>query len=206
MNRSAKPLFDQVEYLDTVDSTNDYLKRLSGERTPRAVLAGEQTSGRGRQDRKWHSPAGEGLYLSYLLYPRWSAERLPFLTMISALAVTRTLRQVLPPSAPPAVKPPNDVLIRGRKVCGILAESQSRADRVVWAVVGIGINLYQTEFPPQLSDNATSLRLEGCEVDAPRKLFSDLTGRFEDLYRGEAWDRIKRDFDRETQLREAGEE
>lgn len=182
MSSEGSRLFRRFDYLRTVDSTNSYLKSRSDGRGGRALLAWEQTAGRGRHDRTWHSPAGEGLYMSYLIYPKWPVSRLPFLNILPSLAVVEMVRPLVEKDSKVALKSPNDVLISGRKVCGILSESKCREARIEWAVVGIGINLYQTEFPGHLKEKATSLRLCGGEVEDPLEFFHALTRKFEQFY------------------------
>jgi len=123
--------------------------------------------------------------------------------MVPSLAVLETFRQVLKEGQHAALKSPNDLLISGRKACGILSESKCREERISWAVVGIGVNLYQTDFPDRLQDSATSLKLCGCEVRDPLELFHDLTRRFEALYQvvmDEQWSLIEERYEHEIAL------
>ena len=128
------------------------------------ITADEQTRGRGRFRRSWMSPPGASLLVSILLRP--SAELLPSLSMIAALAVPRAIRRVCP-TMNPEIKWPNDVLIGGRKVCGILVEvvrGESEEDQ--FAVAGIGVNVnWDTASIPEIAETSTSLSREtGGEV------------------------------------------
>ena len=192
-------LFKQFDYLLRVDSTNDYLKAFVEEGETRMVVAREQVSGKGRGDRSWYSPPEEGLYLSYLLYPPWPVERSSFLNMLSGLAAVLAIREEGPSGLQLKLKRPNDILIAGKKVGGILIEMSSMQDRILWAIVGIGVNLYQTDFPEDLS-HVTSLAQEGVAVSHPLDFCDRLTKQFERLYRQleeGKWESIQTEFERQ---------
>ena len=192
-------LFKQFDYLHRVDSTNDYLKAFVEDGETRMVVAREQVSGKGRGNRSWYSPPEEGLYLSYLLYPPWRVERSPFLNMLSGLAAVLAIREEGPPGLQLKLKRPNDILIAGKKVGGILIEMSSMQDRILWAIVGIGVNLYQKDFPGDLS-HATSLAQEGVTVSRPLDFCDRLTEQFEGLYRQlekGKWDSIQTEFEQQ---------
>lgn len=195
--RRESKLFKQFDYLHCVDSTNDYLKAFVDEGEARIVVAREQTSGKGRGESSWYSPPEEGLYLSYLLYPDWEVEHSPYLNMLSGLAAVLAIREDAPSSLQIKLKRPNDILISGKKVGGILVEMSSMQDRIIWAIVGIGINLYQKDFPRDFPQ-ATSLALEGVTVSHPLDLCDLLTGQFERLYRQlekGKWETIQTEFE-----------
>ena len=88
------PLFRLFDYLEIVDSTNDYLKKFSKMGKPRMVVAQEQTNGKGRFGHKWYSPSRQGLYVSYLFYPDWEVEKVCFLNMIAGLSVANTVSKM----------------------------------------------------------------------------------------------------------------
>jgi len=195
--RQESKLFKQFDYLHRVDSTNDYLKAFVEEGETRMVVAREQTAGKGRGDRSWYSPPEEGLYLSYLLYPGWQVERSPFLNMLSGLASVLAIREEGPSGLQLKLKRPNDILIAGKKVGGILIEMSSMQDQILWAIVGIGVNLYQKDFPEDLS-HATSLAQEGVMVSHPLDFCDRLTKQFERLYRQlekERWEVVQAEFE-----------
>jgi len=197
--RQEDQLFKQFDYLHRVDSTNDYLKAFVEEGETRMVVAREQTSGKGRGGRSWYSPPEEGLYLSYLLYPGWKVEQSPFLNMLSGLAAVLAIREESPSDLQLKVKRPNDILIAGKKVGGILIEMSSMQDRMIWAITGIGVNLYQKDFPEDLC-HATSLALEGVTVSHPLDFCDRLTRQFERLYRQlekGKWEVIQAEFEKE---------
>lgn len=158
---------------ETVASTNDEAKRFARAGAPQrtVVWALEQTAGRGRRGRRWASPRGN-LYASLVLRPDCSPESAARLGFAAALAIGDALTRLVPGLAGLACKWPNDVLLGGRKIAGILLESEiGRAaevgggDKLAFVVVGIGINLAaapdDAEFP------ATSLGAEGCAVPDP---------------------------------------
>ncbi len=124
-------------YYPTIPSTMERAKKAAKESAPEGtvVIAAEQTAGRGRLGRAWLSPSGS-ISLSLLLYPDW--RHLPRLNMMASLAVAHSLEKVC--GLETEIKWPNDVLIRGKKVCGILIESALRGHSVDWAIIGIGIN------------------------------------------------------------------
>lgn len=125
-----------------------------------AVFAESQNRGRGRLNRRWESPPGRGLWFSALLRPPWKATEAGRLTAIAAVAVAETIEVMT--GLESAIKWPNDVWLGGRKVAGILTELRCTADRICYAVVGIGINVLQRpeDFPPELRTTATSIAIE----------------------------------------------
>lgn len=132
-----------VEVLDTVDSTNNYIKKYAGGNGSCAVIADSQTGGRGRFNRKFYSPEGCGIYMSVMLYPDLPAEKAVLLTAAAAVAVCGAVEALT--EREPKIKWVNDILIDSKKVCGILAEAafNSESRKTERAVVGIGINVYK---------------------------------------------------------------
>jgi BirA family biotin operon repressor/biotin-[acetyl-CoA-carboxylase] ligase len=123
------------------------------------VCAEEQTGGRGRFDRSWTAERGANLTFSLILYPELPLNRLGLITIAFSVAVAQTIRHVAPPEAVD-LKWPNDVLVHGLKICGMLQESTvSQAGRLRRVIVGIGLNVNQTDFPDAIRETATSLRL-----------------------------------------------
>jgi len=158
-----------VHHLETTTSTNDVVLRLAEEGAPEGVVvfAEEQTRGRGRHRRSWDSRRGRGLWFSVLLRPKLPAERLVFLPLLAAGAVARTIRERL--GVPASLKWPNDVLVRGRKIAGVLVESRSAhsgGPPVCALGLGINVNHEPDELPRTGGAGATSLRMEtGAAVD-----------------------------------------
>ena len=165
--------------LDAVDSTNLEAKRyaLSG-MGECAVVAREQTAGRGRLDRAWRSPRGEGLWVSLLLRPRGvPAQHAGGALFVAALSMAEALL----PYGPARIKWPNDLVMNGKKICGMLAEAGFRDGACDWAVLGLGVNLMQASFPQELS-HATSLFLQTGVRLAPEELLPLFLERFEPWY------------------------
>lgn len=158
----------EVLCLRETDSTNDELKRraMAGAPTGLAVTADTQTGGKGRRGRSFQSLAEKGLYLSVLLRPQVPLEQVSQLTAWTAVAVCRAVEAVS--GVQPSIKWPNDVLVEGKKLCGILTELGVEAETgsLSYVVVGMGTNLTQTEadFGPELSQIATSLAILGHPV------------------------------------------
>ncbi len=149
--------------LDTVDSTNDRAKQLAaaGAEEGTLVWADEQTSGRGRRGRSWHSPPGN-LYCSLVLRPAKPARESATLSLVASLSVCEALEEFLPQDAELSLKWPNDVLINGKKTAGILSESAAVAgdDKTQWMVIGCGVNV--SSHPTNGLYPATNLVEEGC--------------------------------------------
>jgi BirA family biotin operon repressor/biotin-[acetyl-CoA-carboxylase] ligase len=150
----------KVLRFESLPSTNTELARLASEGAAEglAVVADEQTAGRGRLQRVWSSPKGAGLYFSILLRPKIPTEHWPLITFMAALAVGDALTEAA--GLQTDIKWPNDLLVNERKICGILAEAiETPAGRAV--ILGTGINLTQNAFPPELANVATSVAEAG---------------------------------------------
>jgi BirA family transcriptional regulator, biotin operon repressor / biotin---[acetyl-CoA-carboxylase] ligase len=143
-------------HFDSIDSTNTYAKQLAREdgRHGTLITADYQTSGRGRLSRTWNAASGSNVLASLILHPSRSLEDWGGLPLLAGCAVVRTLNGIADISA--EVKWPNDVMVGGKKICGILVESGSLGNRS-WAVVGIGININQTAFEGEFRLPPTSL-------------------------------------------------
>lgn len=164
------PWAGTVELLPTVDSTNNYLKTLGASGAPHGTvaIAEAQTGGRGRLGRRFDSAPGAGVYLSVLLRPACPPQALMTLTAQAAVATRRAIRTVT--GAETGIKWVNDLVLNGRKLCGILTELSIEAESglVSYAVVGVGVNCNRAvaDYPPELRDTVGSLRSEtGTRVD-----------------------------------------
>lgn len=168
--------------LDRVLSTNDVAREMAaaGAAEGTAILALEQTAGRGRLGRSWSSPPGEGLYLSLVLRPDIRPAYSPVIALAAAVAVAETLSVDF--NLPVDIKWPNDVLARGRKICGILLESAIEGTRLLYVVMGVGVNVSQREFPDELKQIATSLLIETNQKFALDDILKPLLGRLEYWY------------------------
>ncbi|CQR56842.1 biotin--[acetyl-CoA-carboxylase] ligase [Paenibacillus riograndensis] len=161
---------DRVQLLETVVSTQEEAKKLAESGAPQGttVRAEEQTGGRGRMGRKWHSPRGKGIWMSVVLRPELPLSLTPQLTLLAGVAVCLAIREVTGVQA--GIKWPNDLLAGGRKICGILLESSLREGRLHYAIAGIGIaaNLTEEDYPPDLQGIGTSLLIEGGGIPVDR--------------------------------------
>lgn len=153
----GKPL----HFFETIDSTNTYAVQLAEEGAAEGtvVVADAQTGGRGRLGRSWVSPAGVNLYCSVILRPHIAAGLAPQVNLVAAVAVADTIAEL--GGLTPAIKWPNDVLLEGKKVCGILAEMQTSGERLRAIILGIGVNLNarRDAFPEELREKASSIFL-----------------------------------------------
>ena len=151
-----------IHLFHVVDSTNDEAMALAarGALEGTVVIADAQERGRGRMGRSWTSPPGVGVYLSVILRPAIPPHDTPSLTLLGAVAVAEAIEEVVGLAA--GVKWPNDLIVRGRKVGGILGEVAAETSHLHYVVLGIGINVNQTEAPfeGELRHTATSLRIE----------------------------------------------
>src|SRR6202047_5161050 len=154
------PFARRIHHYFKSDSTNSVAMQLGerGEPHGAIVLAEEQTAGRGRAGRKWISEKSAGISCSILLRPPIPPAHAPLLTLGAGLAARDAAAEEL--TVLPDIRWPNDLLVRGRKFCGILTEMHAEPDRMHYAVVGIGMNVNQTKMPAELGDTATSLRME----------------------------------------------
>jgi BirA family biotin operon repressor/biotin-[acetyl-CoA-carboxylase] ligase len=152
-----------LKFFHEVDSTNNVLKKLAADNAPEGttVISDIQTAGRGRRGRTWMSAPGLGIWMSVLLKPNLHPSQVQTLTLASSVAVIRALESL--DIEIPGIKWPNDILIGGKKVCGILTELSAEAEKVEWVVIGIGLNVNHDhdDFPNDIKDIATSLRLSG---------------------------------------------
>lgn len=178
---NTKWLAQDIIYEKGMDSTNTRAKCLgeAGAGNGMAVIAEYQTAGRGRQGRQWVSENGN-CYFSMLLRPRIPTEGVAGITLVAALALAESIEKVS--GLTTGIKWPNDVIINGRKVCGILTEGSSGPTYMNYVVVGIGVNCNQEEFPTEIRDVATSICLEMHRKVDRTVLLSEFFGCFERRY------------------------
>ena len=172
MARDSAPA--AIVRLDTVDSTQSVAFGLAerGATDRTVVVADQQLAGRGRRGRPWQAPAGTSLLASIIVRPRLPQTLLPTFSPMTAVATAEALRRVAPVAA--RVKWPNDVLVGGKKIAGILLESRAPV-----IIIGIGVNLGQREFPPELAGHATSVALETGRAPDRETMLSALLEEFD---------------------------
>ena len=169
-------------YFDTIDSTNIKAKELAmckAEGT--VVISEEQTLGRGRMGRNWISPKGKGIWMSLILKPKIGPMKVAKITQIGAAAVNLALNDL---GIQSFVKWPNDIVINGKKVCGILTEMSCELNMINYVVMGMGINvnLDKEDFQDEVSKVGTSLKVETGKFVDRKKLLGVFLNRFEELY------------------------
>lgn len=169
----------KIVHFDTIESTNDYAKKIApDEEEGTIVISEEQTKGRGRLGRQWYSKSGDGVWMSIILKPDIAPYKAPFLTLIAGASIAKALNDL---GVKTLIKWPNDVIINGKKLSGILTELSAEIERVNHVVLGIGINVKTMEFSQEICDIATSLHKE-CfhisRVDIVRSILRE----FEILY------------------------
>lgn len=152
-----------MEHHTVISSTQEVAHEWAKQGAPEGavVFAEEQEGGRGRAGNRWHSPPGAGIWMSLVLRPKIAIRDAPHFTLLTALAVKNGLF-ASGVDCPITIKWPNDLLIHGKKVCGILAELRSHKQKIAYMVIGIGINVNTSlsGWPPELRTSTTSLSLE----------------------------------------------
>lgn len=150
----------EVLYFDTIDSTNTKAQELAEKGYPSGtlVVADKQESGKGRRGRSWVSPSGTGIFMTLMIKPDINPNNASMLTLVAALAVAKAITSVTGEEA--LIKWPNDIVVNGKKVCGILTEMNAQFDYINHIVVGIGINVHNESFPEEINQMASSLMIE----------------------------------------------
>lgn len=178
---------EQIYQKDSVDSTLTWAKEeaescLLANRNTVLFLADKQTAGKGRFGRVWDSPAGENVYMTLLLLrPPIEPVNAASLTLVMGLSVAQAVRESAGLLA--GIKWPNDVVIAGRKICGILTEMRIGKEKPEYVSIGVGINMNQTDYPPELQDKATSLALQKGGAVCREEVTARVLERFEENYK-----------------------
>ena len=175
----------RLQAFESLDSTNNYLKKLAAEGAAEGtvVIADEQTAGRGRMGRSFASVAGCGIYMSMLLRPAdCTPDCAQSLTAVCAVAVCRAIEKVC--GRAPGIKWINDLYLRGKKICGILCESSVKNGKVDYAVLGIGLNVTTRieDFPEELRETAGSLLTQTGFTFERGKLIAAIIAELSSLY------------------------
>ncbi len=158
LSLNTKWLGHDLRREDTVNSTNDFLKNLArqGAECGTVIFAEEQTGGKGRMGRSWIMPKSSSIAMSCLLRPKFKPEKASMLTLLMGLSVAQACMRLYPLKI--WIKWPNDIIVSGKKICGILTEMDAEPGRIHWVVVGVGINCNFTDFPEDLREKAVSLQ------------------------------------------------
>lgn len=171
-----------IHYFDETGSTNDDAKRFAaqGEVHGTLVVADKQTMGRGRRGRTWISTEGVNAFFSIIVRPDMSPNKASMLTLVMALAVCQAIREETELDA--RIKWPNDIVVNRKKVCGMLTEMTAELDYIHEVVIGVGINMNQTEFPEEIQENASSLYVQGGQKVMRSNLVKSCMEQFEKYY------------------------
>ncbi len=178
----TKRMGRNVVYLERTGSTNQDAKRLAeeGAQDGTLVVTDCQETGKGRRGRGWVSPPGINIYFTLLLRPQFQPDKASMLTLVMALSVAQAIERRT--GYTPGIKWPNDIVMDGKKVCGILTEMTLEEEYIQSVVIGVGINVGQTDFPEEIKDKATSLALKCGTGTARSSLIAGIMERFEKNY------------------------
>lgn len=180
---STEYIGKNIIYYDSINSTNSKAKELAeaGKEHGTVIIGEEQTLGRGRLGRNWVSPKYKGIWMSIILRPNIITENISLITLIGAAAVQKAIMKM---GVKTSIKWPNDIVLNGKKTCGILTEMSGEIDHVNYLVMGIGINvnLNEEDIPEELKDVATSLALESGKYIERKLLIANVLNIFEELY------------------------
>lgn len=173
----------KIIYYKQLDSTNMEIERLAvqGAEHGTVVVADAQTVGKGRRGRSWESPAGENIYMSILLRPNCKPEKAPMLTLVMAYSVAQVIQEL--GFSEVQIKWPNDLVLSGKKICGILTEMQLKGSEIDYVVIGIGINVNTRNFSVELEERATSLFLESGRKFQRKTIVETIVKKFDYAYR-----------------------
>ncbi|WP_042277241.1 biotin--[acetyl-CoA-carboxylase] ligase [[Clostridium] dakarense] len=168
-----------IIHFQTIDSTNDYAKKIANEKEDGTVIISEeQTKGKGRLGRQWHSKSHDGIWMSIILKPDIMPYKAPFITLIAGASIVKALNNL---GVKTLIKWPNDIILNNKKISGILTELSAEIERVNHIVLGMGINVKTMEFSQEICDIATSLYKEGYKVSRV-DIVRNILDEFERLY------------------------
>lgn len=190
---------ERLIILEEVTSTNDWLREKGKENLPdgTVVQAIHQTKGRGQMGSSWTAAPGENLTASIYLTPQdLTVSRAFYLSKIASISLVRTLQRRMPRKGV-KIKWPNDVWVEQRKIAGILIENQIEGNKVGSCILGMGINVNQKDFGPELASKATSLKQETFKEENISQLLWDILSQFERTYallKGQEWGQINREY------------
>ncbi len=189
----------RIHRYESVSSTNDLARALAdkGEPEGTVVLADEQKRGRGKWRRVWISPQGEGIWMSLILRPKLKPEDTAKITLMTAVAIVKALDKQLGIKA--RIKWPNDILVKGKKIAGILTEMKTEKAKVKFVIVGIGVNtnIDFSKFPEELRGGITSVKKEYLRQFSPERLMKEILREMEfcySLFREEGFSPIREEW------------
>jgi len=185
----AKKIYSYKETASTNDTAYDLAA--SGEKEGSVVIAESQSAGRGRMGRKWFSPKSKGAYFSVILRPDILPKKVPGITLFSALSVAKTIRETMNLDA--FIKWPNDVLIDGQKICGVLTEMNAETDKINFVIIGVGININtkKEDLPKGATSIMEELGRELSRIETVRGIFKNLDKYYKLFKNGDMGEIIK---------------
>lgn len=173
----------RVTYFDEIDSTNIYAKKLGeeGDSHGTLVVADKQIQGKGRRGKNWESPKGSGIWMTLILKPNLNPMAASMITIVAGLSVSNAINKLY--GIQSFIKWPNDIVINGKKICGILTEMSTEFDYINHLVIGIGINANMKEFPEDIKAIATSISKEYGKTILRSELIAAIMKEFEFYYK-----------------------
>lgn len=179
----TKIIGKEIIYFDTIDSTNNYAKKIASDINSDGIVivSEEQTLGRGRMNRLWTSPKYKGIWMSIVLKPDFPTYKAPQITQVMAVAILKAFEKY---GIDAKIKWPNDIVINKKKVCGILTEMSGEIEKLNYIIIGIGINvnLDISDFNEELIDKASSLKIESKKTFDRAKLIAEVMKQIEKYY------------------------
>lgn len=185
-NINTEVIGQNLTFFEQVDSTNLYAKRIAegGFLDGTVIMANEQLNGRGRMGRDWVSPKGKGIWMTIMLKPRISPADASKVTLLAACAVCKAIEEIS--GLYTKIKWPNDIVLNGKKLCGILTEMSAEIDEINYLIIGIGVNVNidLEDFPKELQAIATSIKIEKGLGVIRKELAAGIINNFERYYKG----------------------
>ncbi len=171
-----------VHFFEELDSTNVRARQEAESGAPEGTLvaADMQTAGRGRRGRAWNSPPGMNIYFTLILRPSYVPDKASMVTLVMALAVAEGIRGTCGVEA--EIKWPNDIVVKGKKVCGILTEMDAGGGSIRYVIIGVGVNVGLQEFPPEIENTAASLEALCGRKVSRAALVANILKSFEKYY------------------------
>lgn len=178
-NLNTEFIGKKILFLDSVDSTNEFAKRVAHKHDEGVlIISEEQTAGKGRLGKNWTSNSGEGIWMSLILKPKMNIQDSPFLTLVAGAAATKAMNKI---GVDVNIKWPNDLTLNRKKICGILTELSVENDSIGYIVLGMGINVKTMEFEEGIDHKATSILKEGYDIGR-EDIIASILNEFESMY------------------------
>ncbi|MDF2532712.1 MAG: biotin--[acetyl-CoA-carboxylase] ligase [Clostridia bacterium] len=185
-NINTEVIGQNLTFFEQVDSTNLYAKQIAegGFLDGTVIMADEQLNGRGRMGRSWVSPKGKGIWMTIMLKPKINPADASKVTLLAACAICRAIEEIC--GLYTKIKWPNDIVLNGKKLCGILTEMSAEIDEINYLIIGIGVNVNidLDDFPKELQDIATSIKIEKGDKVIRKELAAAIINNFERYYKG----------------------